>query len=162
MRLVVRAVPLAALFLLTLGSAAPGDTALAVVLAVAVAAWVQPLLPADTVPRLPLPRRVGAFVVLAGVTTASVVAGAVRVMRCCLLGPPTGAAGLVEVPIDGRSPTAIAAWGVRTGLTPDEVVVDVDTERGVLLIHALDATDPDGLRARHRDDYRRRQRRVFP
>ena len=50
--------------------------------------------------------------------------------------------------------------GVLTGEAPDEVPVDVDEERDVLIVHLVDATDPDAVRARHHRAYERWQRRV--
>jgi multicomponent Na+:H+ antiporter subunit E len=52
--------------------------------------------------------------------------------------------------------------GVRVGLTPDTVVVELDEERGEMLLHVIDARDPDAVRAEQLHSYRRRQRRVFP
>jgi multisubunit Na+/H+ antiporter MnhE subunit len=51
-------------------------------------------------------------------------------------------------------------WGVLTGEAPDEIVVDVDVERDVLIVHLVDARDPDAVRARHRRAYERWQRTV--
>jgi len=39
---------------------------------------------------------------------------------------------------------------VLTGEAPDEVVVDVDEERDLLIVHLVDAHDPEGVRERHR------------
>jgi hypothetical protein len=43
----------------------------------------------------------------------------------------------------------VAVWGLATGEAPDEVVVDVDEKRDVLIVHLVDASDPDGVHARH-------------
>jgi len=40
--------------------------------------------------------------------------------------------------------------------------VDVDEERGVALIHILDASDPEAFREDLEDFYRRYQSKVFP
>jgi multisubunit Na+/H+ antiporter MnhE subunit len=64
------------------------------------------------------------------------------------LGRP-GRPGLVEVPLGDRTPAEVAMWGVLTGESPDEIVVDVDEERGMLVVHLVDAGDPDAIRARH-------------
>jgi multisubunit Na+/H+ antiporter MnhE subunit len=42
------------------------------------------------------------------------------------------------------------------------VVVELDEERGRMLLHVIDAGDPNAVRAEQLDSYRRRQRRVFP
>jgi multisubunit Na+/H+ antiporter MnhE subunit len=51
-------------------------------------------------------------------------------------------------------------WGVLTGEAPDEYPVDVDHDRGVLIVHVLDASDPDGVRDRHRESYESHQGKV--
>jgi multisubunit Na+/H+ antiporter MnhE subunit len=48
------------------------------------------------------------------------------------------------------------------GLSPDTIVVEVDEQRGELLLHVLDARDPDAVRREQLGSYERRQRRVFP
>ena len=68
--------------------------------------------------------------------------------------------GFVEIPRGGRSRRAVALWGVVTGEAPDEVPVDVDEERDVLIVHLVDASDPDTVRERHRLAYERAQRKV--
>ena len=54
----------------------------------------------------------------------------------------------------------MALWGVLTGEAPDEVPVDV--ERHVLVVHLIDASDPDAVRERHRRAYERHLRKVAP
>ena len=68
----------------------------------------------------------------------------------------------MAVPVDLGAPSSAAAWAVRVGIAPDSIVVDVDPERGELLLHVRDASDPEAVRAAQLDSYRRRQRRVFP
>ena len=80
--------------------------------------------------------------------------------RYCLGGK--GSPGLVEVPQGDRSRAAVATWGVLTGEAPDELPVDVDEERGVLVVHLVDAADPDAVRARHARTHERWLRRVVP
>ena len=75
------------------------------------------------------------------------VLGSWRTARFCLRGG--GSPGFVEIPRDGRSPHAVALWGVLTGEAPDEVPVDIDEERDVLIVHLVDASDPDAVRERH-------------
>ena len=51
----------------------------------------------------------------------------------------------IEVPLDLRDPFAATVLGSIVSLTPGTVSVDVDRERWVLKLHALDAPDPDAL-----------------
>jgi multisubunit Na+/H+ antiporter MnhE subunit len=86
------------------------------------------------------------------------VIGSWRTARFCLgLG---GEPGFVEIPRAGRSRHAVALWGVLTGEAPDEIPVDVDEERDMLIVHLVDASDPDSVRERHRRAYEGAQRKV--
>lgn len=51
----------------------------------------------------------------------------------------------VEVPLDLRDPFVATLLGGIVSLTPGTVSIDVDRERWVLLVHALDAPDPQAL-----------------
>jgi multisubunit Na+/H+ antiporter MnhE subunit len=81
------------------------------------------------------------------VTAHDIALGSVRVVRFCLTG--AGSPGFVEIPREDRSRHAVALWGVLTGEAPDEYPVAVDSGRRVLIVHHIDASDPDGIRARH-------------
>jgi multisubunit Na+/H+ antiporter MnhE subunit len=74
---------------------------------------------------------------------------------------PLNEPGIVAVPIGERTPAGVAAWAVVTGLPPGSFFVDVDRERGVALIHVIDASEPDDFRRDQEDFYRRYQRKVF-
>ena len=91
-------------------------------------------------------------------TGLDVVRGTWRTARFCLGAPAQP--GFVEIPRGDRSPERVALWGVLTGEAPDEYPVDVDGERGVLVVHLLDCGDPDAVRARHAEGDARWQRRV--
>jgi hypothetical protein len=69
---------------------------------------------------------------------------------------------MVEIPRGDRSNARVALWGVLTGEAPDEYPVDVDAERNVLLVHVLEAGDPETVRERHVRTDERWQRRVVP
>jgi len=51
----------------------------------------------------------------------------------------------VEVPLDLRDPFVATILGSIVSLTPGTVSIDVDQQRWVLRLHALDAPDPDAL-----------------
>jgi multisubunit Na+/H+ antiporter MnhE subunit len=93
-------------------------------------------------------------------TAAEVVRGTWRTARFCLGAPAKP--GFVEIPRGDRSPARVALWGVLTGEAPDEYPVDADADRNVLLVHVLDARDPDAVRARHARADERWQRTVVP
>jgi multisubunit Na+/H+ antiporter MnhE subunit len=93
-------------------------------------------------------------------TAAEMARGSWRVARYCLGGE--GSPGLVEVPQGDRSRHAIAVWGVLTGEAPDEIPVDVDEQRRVLIVHLVEASDPAAVRDRHARTHERWLRRVVP
>jgi multicomponent Na+:H+ antiporter subunit E len=70
--------------------------------------------------------------------------------------------GVVAVPVGERTPTGVAVSALVTTLSPGTFLVDVDEDRGVMLIHAINAGDPDAVREAHQQFYRRYQRKVFP
>ena len=156
--LLLRAAGLAAVYLLVLTSVDPGD----IVVGVAIGLIVATALGARTQsgPSPPWRERVVAAFVVAVETAVEMARGSWRVVRFCL--GLAEAPGLVEIPRSGRSRAGVAFWGVLTGEAPDEVPVDVDEERGVLIVHLVDAGDPDGVRERHRKAYERSQGKVVP
>jgi multisubunit Na+/H+ antiporter MnhE subunit len=71
-------------------------------------------------------------------------------------------AGCVAVPSGGPPAPATAASALFDSLSPGSVVVDIDTARGIMTIHVMDATDKEALRAERQDFYHRHQRRAIP
>lgn len=151
-----QAAGLTAIYLLVLTSLDPGDILIGGLLALGLvlALRARPLPRRAKRSRAWLPAAAG---VLAQ-TFAEMVVGSWRVVRLCL-GEP-GRPGFVEIPRGERSRKNVALWGVLTGEAPDEVPIDVDEERGVLIVHLVDASDPEGVRARHRAAFERWQRHV--
>jgi multicomponent Na+:H+ antiporter subunit E len=70
--------------------------------------------------------------------------------------------GIVLVPIGERTEVGVAVTGLLVGLSPGSLLLDVDTERQVMLFHVIDAGDPDAVRTQLDRFYQRYQRRVFP
>jgi multicomponent Na+:H+ antiporter subunit E len=106
--------------------------------------------------------RVVAFVPFAAVVFREIVVGNWEVTLVTLRLRPLVRPGIVAVPVGDRTPTGVAVWAVVTGLPPGSFFVDVDRERGVVLIHVLDTRDPEAFRERQEDFYRRYQSKVFP
>ncbi len=75
---------------------------------------------------------------------------------------PLVSPGIVAVPIGDRTPAGVAISSMATTLSPGTFLVDVDWENDVMLIHCIDATDPDEVRREHQEFYRKWQSRVFP
>jgi multisubunit Na+/H+ antiporter MnhE subunit len=153
-RVVIQALVLMGIYLLVLTSAQPGDAVVGLVLGAALAVWLRPQL-ADRRPRLAGLIALGP--VLVG-TAVEMARGSWRTARFCL--GRGGRPGFVEIPRAGRSRHGVALWGVLTGEAPDEVPVDVDEERDVLIVHLVDASDPAAVRDRHRRAWENAQRKV--
>jgi multisubunit Na+/H+ antiporter MnhE subunit len=157
--IVLRVLVLTGLYLLVVSSVKVGDVAIGLVLAALVVAVGRRHRAGSSSAGSTL-RRLAGVPALIGGTLVDIVTGSAEVIRCCLRRPPDP--GLVRLPIGPTSPSSFAAWGIRLGITPNTVVVDVDEEHGELLVHVLDARDPDGVRADQAAAYRSRQRRTFP
>ena len=156
--LLLRATGLVAVYLLVLTSAMPGDVVIGTLLALPMAVALR-----AHRPRRPAARMLTALWAaggLLGQTAAEMVRGSWRVARYCLGGK--GSPGLVEIPQGDRSLDAVATWGLLTGEAPDEIPVEVDERRRVLIVHLVDAGDPAAVRARHARTYERWQRQVVP
>jgi multisubunit Na+/H+ antiporter MnhE subunit len=155
--IVLRIAGLTAIYLLVLTSLKPGDILVGAALASA-------LVLGGRVARTGTPADGGWIgwsrdvVGMIALTARDMVTGSIRVARFCLGGP--AAPGFVEVPREGRSEDAVALWGLLTGEAPDEYPVAIDPGRDVLIVHVLDAHDPDAVRERHRKMHERWQRHV--
>lgn len=134
---------LTGIYLLVLTSLEPGDVVLGAVIAVGVVLALRPRRP----PARPPVAGARAAADLVARTAGEMAVGSWRVARFCLRGEGTGR--LVEIPRGDRTDGEVAIWGVATGEAPDEIVVDVDEARAVLVVHVVGAPDPEAVRARH-------------
>lgn len=67
----------------------------------------------------------------------------------------------VSIPLDLRTPEAIATLAGTITLTPGTVSADLSDEGHALLVHALDAEDPDAVRDEIKHRYERRLKEIF-
>lgn len=67
----------------------------------------------------------------------------------------------VVVPLDLRQPEAITILAGTITLTPGTVSADLSDEGHSLLVHALDAEDPNAIRDEIKDRYERRLKEIF-
>lgn len=157
----LQALLVVAVWLLVLSSADPLDVALGAVLAVAVLAVPRPGPRWSSGDARPL-RRALAFPRLATAIAWDVLSGtwdvALRVVGLRALERP----GLVEVPLEERTDVGVAVSALATTLSPGSVLVEVDEERRVMVLHVIDASDPEAVRRSHRRFYEAAQRGVFP
>jgi multicomponent K+:H+ antiporter subunit E len=68
---------------------------------------------------------------------------------------------LVEVPLDLRDPFLATLLSSIVSLTPGTVAIDVDQQRWVLLVHALDAPDPQALVREIKERYEQPLKEMF-
>jgi multicomponent Na+:H+ antiporter subunit E len=156
--ILLRATGLVAVYLLVLTSTAPGDVLIGTLLALPIATALRSHRSRRT--DVSVLTRVRAAGGLLAQTASEMVHGSWRVARYCI--GDAGSPGFVEIPQADRSRLGVATWGVLTGEAPDEVVVDVDERRRVLIVHLVDASDPAAVRARHARTLERWQRKVVP
>lgn len=147
---------LSVLWVLLANTLSPGQVIVAAVLAVAI-----PLAVRRVFPVLPPIRRPGAALAYAALVLGDIVVANLRVARL-VLGPVARLRPrLVEVPLEVRDPLVASVLAATVTLTPGTVSVDLDLERGVLLVHALDAPDDDSVREEIKSRYEARLKRVF-
>jgi multisubunit Na+/H+ antiporter MnhE subunit len=70
--------------------------------------------------------------------------------------------GLVRMKFTGIAPVGAALLGCMTTLTPGTTAIDIDMDRGELLLHLLDASDPERTVREIRQRFERHIQRIFP
>ncbi|MEO0372013.1 MAG: Na+/H+ antiporter subunit E [Pseudomonadota bacterium] len=68
----------------------------------------------------------------------------------------------VSIPLELRTPEAIAVLASTITLTPGTVSADLSEDGTSLLVHALDAPDPDAVRDEIKQRYEARLMEIFP
>ncbi len=159
------------IYLLTLGSLAWGDIAIGLLLAASMElGWRRRVERggtigsdgADVSQRPPLRRALLASPRLFLATAIEITRGTWDVSKYSLGLREVEHDGIVEIELKGISEEGVATWAFISTISPGEVVLDIDEERGVLVIHALDVSDPEAIRRRHHEFYERYQRKVVP
>jgi len=157
---------LAGIYVLALGSPKALDLLIGVVLAGGVVALLRRTLPTGgerhQAGAATIARRLAHAPRLVAHIAWTIVVGTWDVALMVLGVRPLREAGTVELPLDDRSEAGAVVAALALSLSPGELLIDFDWEREVALIHVLDASDPDALRRRWREDYQRRQRQVVP
>jgi multisubunit Na+/H+ antiporter MnhE subunit len=166
-RYLISVVLLVLVYALTLASFHPADLLIGLIISVAVLQLFRPLLENQRLTRggQPAPhpwRRTVAFVPFLIMVLWEIIVGTWRVALVVLHLRPLVAPGIVSVPIGDRTPIGIAVFGLATTLAPGTVLLHIDWRKRVMLIHVLDASDPDAVRAEQAHFYERWQRPVFP
>lgn len=78
---------------------------------------------------------------LAARVTMDIVRSNIAVARIILLRPPARRSGFLLLPIDVRSPYALALFAIIITATPGTLWVQHDANRHVVIIHVLDLID---------------------
>jgi len=91
-------------------------------------------------------------VVHSGLTTAWLIAGP----------GPVPTPGLVRVGFTDLDARGAAVLGALITLTPGTTAIDIDLDRGELLLHLLDASDPHSVAASIHRRFERPLRHLFP
>jgi multicomponent Na+:H+ antiporter subunit E len=154
---------LAATYLLTLGSLHPLDIGIALAVSAAVVFGLRRFLLTDSpLGRRELIRRGVRLPAFTLVVLREIAVGTWQVALIVAGLRPLARPGIVQIPIGDRTTNGVAVTALAITLSPGELLVDVDWTRGVMLIHVIDAHDPDGVRDRYEEIYQRFQRGVFP
>ncbi|HET9660387.1 MAG TPA: Na+/H+ antiporter subunit E [Thermomicrobiales bacterium] len=157
---------LTAVFCLTLASFAPWDMVIGALLGTLVLAVFRGAVPAiQGYPpngNLAVLSRAMHFIPFVGITVWEILVGSVRVALIVMGIRKLDHPGIVAVPIGERSKFGVMITGITTSLAPGSIVLDVDWDRHMMLVHVIDASDPDQVRADMQALYDRYQRKVFP
>lgn len=161
-RALLTLVLLTLVYALVLGSFEPLDLVLGAVVSGALIFATRAMSYWGEPQRLGILTRVIHFWPFAVATIWNIITGAIEVALVTMYLKPLVSPGIVAVPIGERTPTGIAVSAQTSTLSPGTYLVDVDYERGVILIHSIDASDPEAVIEDHQRFYRRYQSKVFP
>lgn len=162
-RWLILAVATVAVYLTVLVSLDPWDIAIGSLLTLGLLVGGRKMIEVQPAPDGPsFGRRAVAFVPFVGAVIRDIVVGTWQVALITLGLRSLVSPGIVKVPIGRRSPSGVAVSALMLTLSPGEFLVDVDWDEGVMLIHAIDASDPSLIRRHHERFYERYQRPLFP
>jgi multicomponent K+:H+ antiporter subunit E/multicomponent Na+:H+ antiporter subunit E len=108
------------------------------------------------------PRRLLAFLPFFGAIIWEIITGTWTVTRIVLHPRPRNRPGIVAVPLGERTEAGVAISALAISISPGSSLIAIDWERRVMLLHLLDAKDPEEVRAALQHFYERYQRAVFP
>jgi multicomponent K+:H+ antiporter subunit E len=144
------------LWLVLASSYTAGSLVLGALVAVAIPMWTVRFWPDRPLLRRPL--KAAAFFLL---VCRDIIAANIQVARQ-VLGPLDRIRpGFVEVPLDLEDPFVATLLAGIVTLTPGTVSIDVDMERKVLSVHALDVPDPSALIAGIKSRYEAPLKEMF-
>lgn len=110
-------------------------------------------------PRVNSLQRLAAYIAL---VVWDVIIANIQVARIVLFMPRDSIrSAFIRVPVDLKSPEAIALLAGTITMTPGTVTADMSADGTVLLIHSLHAPDPDAIRDDIKTRYEARLKRIF-
>lgn len=150
-------VVLAAVWTLLVNDLSPGTIVFGLLLGAAIAALTSPYWPER--PRLRNPRAIAGFVL---VVLYDIVVANLQVAYLVLFRRGDSLRSqFVAVPLDLKTPEAIALLAGTITMTPGTVSADVSADGRALLVHCLDTGDPDATVADIKSRYEARLMRIF-
>lgn len=146
-----------AVFVLLMNEITPGVLVLGLVLGVAIPLVTAPFWPGR--PRVKAPLTVVAYgaIVLWDIVVSNIEVAKLILfrkaddMRTCY----------ITIPLDLKTPEAIAVLAGTITMTPGTVSADLSADGRALLVHCLDASDPQGTVAAIKQRYESRLKRIF-
>lgn len=162
-RALLSIVLLTAVYALMLASLHPWDLVLGAVFSVAVLVAFRTFLfggRPSSIRRLGV--RVSAVPRFAWAVLRDITVGTWQVASVVLGLRPLSHPGIVAVPLGNRSETGVVVSAFAATLAPGEYLVEIDWSDRRMLMHVLDASDPDAVRDRFENFYRRYQSRIAP
>ena len=125
-------------------------------------ATVIPLVTSPYWPHRPRLNSLPALLSYAGLVVWDVILANIQVARIILFMPRDRIqSAWIPVPIELKSPEAIAILAGTITMTPGTVTADMSACGTVLLIHSLHAPDPDAIRDDIKSRYETRLKRIF-
>ncbi len=150
-------------YIFALASSDPWDILFGVLLSVALLTIFGPFLRGDTATKASLqPRRLLAFIPFAGAVLRDIFVGTWTVLRIVLHPRPHNRPGIIAMPLGERTPGGVAVSALAMSLSPGSSLIAIDWDKRIMLLHMLDAADPEAARAELQRFYDRYQRAVFP
>lgn len=162
-RVLLAIVVLMLVYSMILLSLRPWDLAIGAALAAGVLVMFRRHLFGDTLEPLPgFVKRAGSLLRFGWFVYTDVIEGLWLVLSIMLGLRPLPRSGIVAIPIGERTPGGVAVTAWVTGLSPGSVMIDVDWQQRVMLIHFIDVSEPEELRRKMQNAYERYQRPIFP
>lgn len=144
-------------FIFLMNEVTPGVVVLGIVLGVIIPLITAPFWPGR--PKLKAPLTIASYVLI---VLWDIIVSNIEVAWIILFRPANRLrTRYVTVPLDLKTPEAIAVLSGTITMTPGTVSADLSADGKTLLVHCLDASDPDGAVATIKARYERRLKRIF-